>query len=405
MRVRRMESDRSRRDFAWLKRKLGVALLAGVIATLAVPGCADEKKEGQEQAERRVTIVEAAPVVAQDVQVTVRSVGSLEAVHRVSVAPEIRGFVKTIHFEENQRVEKGQLLVELDDRKLKLEARQAENALGTAIAALEQAKASIKRAEADVENRKSIYERDEKLYESGIASEAQFIQSKTAYESAVAALEEARATYARAQKEAEEARTLLALARERLADGRITAPLSGVLGERQISPGDYVEPGQALVELVVMDPIEIAFSVPEKYKGRIREGQEVVFETPAMDRPFSGATSFISPTVDPATRSIKLKAQLANPDGLLQPGFFGAVRLILETHPNAPVIPESAVVPREEKTFVYTVNNSEAHLKEVVLGEHFDGRVEVLEGLTVGETVITAGQQKVADGYPVKVRE
>lgn len=405
--MRKTHKNRKRRLSKLLTGLSKGLLVTGLSLSVGLTACGKKDSESEGKAGRpQGTLVDVARVKAQDVQVAVRSVGSLVAVDQVDIAPEINGFVKQIHFKENQQVEKGRLLVELDDRKLKLAVQQAEDALQTAEANLELAKATIRRAEADVENTKSMFERDEELYESGITSEAAFIQSKTAYESASAAVEEAKAARRRAEKELEAAKTALALARERLADTRIMAPLAGILGERLVSPGDYVEAGQKLVELVVMDPLEIGFSVPERYGRQIQVGQPVLFSSPSMpDRTFSGEATYLSPTADPATRSIKLKARLPNKGGLLQPGLFGAVRLVLETHPDAAVIPESAVVPRGEETFVYIVNSSEARLRRVTLGEHFDGSIEVVEGLEPGEVVITAGQQKVADGYPVRIRE
>ncbi|RJP17185.1 MAG: efflux RND transporter periplasmic adaptor subunit [Candidatus Abyssobacteria bacterium SURF_5] len=380
-------------------------LVLGVLLSIALFDGCSEKKSVETNKEPRVTLVDASPVTVQDVQVVVRAVGSLEAIDRVKVAPEIRAIVEQILFVENQQVEQGDLLVKLDTRKLLLGVQQAEEALQTALAAKDLAQATIKRTEAEVENRRSTYGRDKELFESGIISESQYIQSKSAYDSAQAAVEEAKAAFRRAEKEAAAAATRISMAKENEADAYIRAPLSGVLGERLVSPGDLVEPGTPLVELVVLDPIEIAFSVPEKYRSRLSTGQSVIFEMPSIaGRIFSGATTYISPTTDPATRTVKLKARLPNKENLLQPGQFGTVRLVLEVHEQAIVIPEAAVVPREGETFVYVVNDTEAHLKKVVLGQHLEGMVEVLEGLEREQVVITAGQQKVADGYPVRVR-
>jgi RND family efflux transporter MFP subunit len=376
-----------------------------LVISLNVVACG-KKQAVEENKGPRVTLIDAAPALAQDVQVVVRSVGSLEAVDRVKIAPEVAGFVQEILFRENEKVERGRLLVKLDDRKAALGVQQAEETLEIAIAARDLAQATIKRTEAQVESMKSTYIRDKELYESGITSESQFIQSKSNYDSAQASVEEAKAAYRRAEKEADATRTRLDIAREMHGDTRITAPLSGVLGERLVSPGDFVDAGTPLVELVTLDPIEIAFTVPEKYRGMISAGQAISFETPsAPGKTFAGETSFISPVAEPATRTIKLKARLPNQENQLQPGLFGAVRLILDTHVNAPVIPEAAIIPREAETFVYVVNDDVAHLKKVVLGEHFDGMVEALDGVSPGEVVITAGQQKVADGYPVRVRQ
>lgn len=386
--------------------RLAISFLATCIILPGIVGCGENESEaGRGNRGPMTTLVDVATVEAQDIQVTIRSVGSLEAVDRVEVASEIKGIIKEIHFRENQHVEKGDLLVQLDDRKLALEVRQAEDSLQTSRATVDLARATVKRAEADLVEARSVYERDKRLFEDGIASESTFIGSKASSDSAAAAVEEAGAAVVRAEREVAASETLLALSKEHLSDASIVAPLSGVLGERLVSPGDYADSGQPLVELIVMDPLEIAFSVPGKHRGRIKMGQTVIFSSPSVSgRDFSGVTTYMSPTADASTRSIKLKARLSNEDNLLQPGLFGSVRLVLETRMGASVIPEAAVVPRGDETFVYMVSDSKALLRKVILGEHLDGKIEVLEGASVGETVIVAGQQKVADGFPVRLR-
>ena len=123
------------------------------------------------------------------------------------------------------------------------------------------------------------------------------------------------------------------------------------------------------------------------------------------DRVFHGRVIYLAPDLDAVTRSVLVKARVDNEAGLLRPGFFCRVRLILDVKPEAVVIPEEAVIPRGASFFVYVVEKNKAVRKEIVPGQRMAGRLEIARGLAAGELVITAGQQRVSDGSPVRVRD
>jgi membrane fusion protein (multidrug efflux system) len=181
---------------------------------------------------------------------------------------------------------------------------------------------------------------------------------------------------ARARDEAhaafQAAQANLALAQARLDKTTLTAPLSGVVGLRTISTGAYVTPGQRLVDVVDL--------------GR-----------------FDGKIFAIDPIVDVNGRAIRLRAQVANPDRRLAPGFFARIRIVVEQRQNAVLVPESAVFPVAGKTLVYRVMDGKAVQTEVTLGLRRPGEVEVRRGLSAGDTVVKAGQQRLRDGATVQV--
>jgi len=186
----------------------------------------------------------------------------------------------------------------------------------------------------------------------------------------------------------------------------IRAPFSGILSERTVGPGDFVDKGESIVSLVAINPLKAVFSVPERYRILLKTDQKVSLKIEAVkDRIFSGKVVFISPNLDTETRSVRVKAVMENSDGLLKPGFFCHVKIILHTNPEAVVIPEEAVSPRGESFFVYTVENNKAVLKQIELGLRMTGRVEVKKGLKEGEQVIVAGLQRVTDTGPVRIRK
>ena len=175
----------------------------------------------------------------------------------------------------------------------------------------------------------------------------------------------------------------------------LRAPFSGQIGLREVSVGEYVNAGQELVTLVRLDPIEVDFSVPESVLRQLSRGQKIsiTIDGSPNDR-FGGEVVAIDPSIDVNSRSVKLRAQIANPDGRLRPGQFA--QLILQDDANAKglLVPEQALMQAGEERFVYTVVDGAAKKAVVKTGARVPGKVQVVEGLKAGDVVITAGQAK-----------
>lgn len=306
--------------------------------------------------------VEASRVRIEVVTDEVSAVGTLRSNESVMVRPEIAGRISSINFAEGEPVEADQVLVSLDDS-----THQAE---------LADARAALKLAE-------SNFRRLDELFGKG---------SITARErdEALARLESARAT--------------LQLSQARLNKTDVNAPFAGMLGLRRVSPGDYVTPGQNLVNLEDIDPIKVDFRIPERYLSSLSTGQLIRVRVDAFpDRAFEGKVFAIDPQIDPAGRSIAIRAYIDNPDLVLRPGLFARVRLIVAERPDAMVVPEQAIVPRGDQRYVFRVVDGAAVLTEVSIGQRRGGDVEIIAGLSEGDTVVTAGQLKIRDGAPVTV--
>lgn len=306
--------------------------------------------------------VEAARVRIEAVADEVRAVGTLRSNESVIIRPEIAGRISAIDFDEGEPVEAGQVLVSLDDS-----THQAE---------LADARAALKLAE-------SNFRRLDELFDRGSTSARE-------RDEALARLESTRAA--------------LQLSQARLEKTDVIAPFAGILGLRRVSPGDYVTPGQDLVNLEDIDPIKVDFRIPERYLASLSTGQQIRVGVDAFPgRVFDGEVYAIDPQIDPAGRSIAIRARIANPDRILRPGLFARVRLVVEERPDAMVVPEQAIVPRGAQRYVFRVVDGMAALTEVRLGQRRAGNVEVLEGLGEGDVVVTAGQLKIRDGVPVNV--
>ncbi|WP_225578888.1 efflux RND transporter periplasmic adaptor subunit [Pseudomonas sp. PDM14] len=288
--------------------------------------------------------------------------GSLRSDESTVIRPEVGGRIASLHFREGQSVKGGELLVSLDDSI---------------------ARAELAQAQANLDLAEKSYQRAQMLFKRG-ASNAQ-------------AQDEA-------QSQQQAARASLALAQARLDKTQIRAPYDGVLGLRQVSAGDYLSPGQDLVNLEVLDPLKVDFRIPQKAVSQIRIGQliELSLDTYPGER-FKGEIVALNPRLDEVGRSQAVRAQLGNQDQRLKPGQFVRVSVILAERPNALLIPEEAVMPMGQSLFVNLVVDGKVERRQIRIGQRLRGKAEVREGLQGDEQIISAGWQKVAPGREVRV--
>lgn len=314
------------------------------------------------QGQRPPTPVETAPVRVGQATSEARVVGSLLANEAATIRPEIAGLILEIHFKEGDSVEQGTLLVTLDP--LELQAR-------------------LDRSSAERELAKLKFDRARDLYE------RKKLVSAQDYDEASATLKQAEA-----QQRLDEVR---------LGKTRLSAPFNGSLGLRRVSPGDYVEAGDAIVDVTSTNPIKLEFRLPEKYTHWVKVGDNVTIRVDALpQQQFPGTIYAIDPSLDTRTRTLLIRAKLENPEARLHPGMFARVSVELAKRDQALWIPEQALVPRGEKQFVYRLLDGKSALTEVTTGQRLAGEVEIVQGLDATETIITAGHQKIGDGSPVK---
>ena len=306
--------------------------------------------------------VEATKVVRQALPQTITAVGSLRSDESVTLRPEVAGRVSAILFKEGQNVAKGMTLVRLDPA-----INQAE---------VQQAKANLTLA-------KSKYDRAVEL------SQRNFISGQAKDE---------------AENNLRVAEAAVALVEARLAKTDIKAPFSGVIGLRVVSVGDYVKEGADMVNLESIDPLKVDFRVPETAMRQVQPGQTLTVTLDALPgKKFEGKVLAMNPLVDAAGRSVVIRAIVRNADTSLRPGMFTRVSLITKDDKDALVIPEQAIVPQGDEQFVFRVVDGKATRVKVSIGQRREGKVEVLQGLSVNDMVVTAGQLKLRDGTPVTI--
>jgi membrane fusion protein (multidrug efflux system) len=317
--------------------------------------------EDQAGREKRTSPVNAVNPVSAEVRDRVAAVGTLKSREQVSLISEVNGRVTELNFQPGERVDKGQLLVRLDDRQPRVDLRVVEAQLADA---------------------RRQYERARSLRSKNSISQAQVDELRTLVD------------ITEARREA---------ARTRLDDHRIDAPFAGTVGLVDLSVGAYVTVGDAIATLDATDEMELTFSVPERYIGQISKGQTLTGTTAAFpDQVFQGSLAEIGSRLSELSRSLPVKAMIANPDFKLRPGQFMSVSLTLRTR-QALVIPEQAVLVQGDKALVYLVNGDQARRTEVVLGSREPGLVEVVSGLEADDKVIVTGQDRLSSGDPIKV--
>jgi membrane fusion protein (multidrug efflux system) len=308
--------------------------------------------------------VVAAPVRIGSVVERVESVGSARARDAITLTSRVSGIVSVIRFEEGQRVKAGDVLVEFDR--------------GTQEAERDQARAQV-------DDARTRLNRARQLRATQAVAEAQIDQLEAGLRQAEARLRQTEA---------------------KIEEMKIVAPFAGRVGIRQVSLGALVPPGAVVTTLDDLSRMRVEFAIPEVFVARLSQGMRVTASSPAFgERHFDGTVEVVDTRIDPATRSVRLIAAFDNQEELLKPGLFLNIDLTLARRDTAMMVPEDAIDPVADRTFVFAVRNGRAVRQEVKLGTRVAGEVEILEGLAAEEQVVVRGLQRLRNGQPVTVTE
>ncbi len=294
----------------------------------------------------------------------IEALGTLTANESVALTASVTETVSVIHFDDGDRVAKGQVLVEMTS--------------GEEHAQLAEARATVNEAYRQ-------YQRVLSLETQGTA---------------------ARSLLDERRREWETAKARLAAIESRLADRLIKAPFAGVLGLRDLSVGALVEPGDLITTLDDDSVMKLGFQVPATYLEVLRPGLDVIATARAYaGRRFHGQVKAVDSRVDAATRAIRVRALLPNPERMLKPGMLMQVELLKQPRQTI-VIPEEALLPQGDRQFVLLVDQADGNRvvrREVTIGGRRPGEVEVVDGLQPGEQIITHGTLKVRPGEQVVI--
>jgi membrane fusion protein (multidrug efflux system) len=329
-------------------------------------------------------------VETREVKRTVEMVGTLGGWEEVTVSNEMAGMIEKILVDLGDKVKKGQLLLRFDQREAKLALAQAE-------ANLEATKKALTQAQAEQRDADLNLKRISQLYSEGVIATSQRDVAQTRFD-AVEAQVHAR------EADIDRFRALVDLARKRLSDTEIVAPISGEVRQRLVSIGEGVKEKTPLLHLVITDPLKLQGTVPERFAPEIKIEQPVdVWVEAFSERSFPGVVLRVSPAVDVQTRSLALEAKVPNPDSLLKPGFFAKGLILVGVNPQAVFVPEEAVYSYVGITKAFVVGDGTAQERQVKTGVRTEGLVEVTEGLRPGETVATSSLPQLYQGAKVRV--
>lgn len=264
--------------------------------------------------------------------------------------------------------------------------------------------AQVKQAEAGLKLAKQTVET--KSWKKDIArAKAQVKQASAALETAEA-LKEAeswKADITNAETAVERAQVALELAQKKLADATITAPISGIVSQRNVDLGDMVSPKAPAFEVVSMDVVKAMVSVIESDLYKISVGDEAMVNVDALSEPVKGEVTKISPTLDKKTRNADVEITVQNPEHKLRPGMFAEADVITEKHTSL-LVPTDAVFEEDGEHHLYVVNNGKATLTPVQVGVKNEDKVEIINGVKRGDTVIVSGQIGLPDGAKVQAK-
>ncbi len=294
-----------------------------------------------------------------------QAIGTAQARESIVLTPKVADTIRRLRFESGDRVRAGQVLVEMSS------VEQA--------ADMAEARAANQAAQEDLR-------RTQELFNRGFASQARLDTVQAAADAAAARLN---------------------AGGSRIADRTIRAPFAGVVGLRLASPGQYVRPGDQIGTLDDTSEIKLDFTVTETQIARIVQGVNLIARTAAYpDRTFTGTIANVDSRVDPATRTVRVRAMLPNEDGTLRPGMLMTVDV--QSNPReALAIPEIAILDQIDGAYVYRVvareGGQSVELARIRAGQRASGMAEVLEGLSAGDQVITEGVQSLRPGQPVQL--
>lgn len=314
-------------------------------------------------AETAVIPVKAQLINFEDLSDNIIVSGATLSNEDVEVNSEVAGKVSKIYFTEGGWVKKGEPLVKLDD---------------------DEFRAQRYRLEVSRELTANIAARFKGLYEKEGVS-----------------LQE----YEIAEAEAEQVKAEIALLEAQLSKRTILAPFSGRLGLRLVSEGSFLAPGTPIVRLVNTDPIKLEFSVPEKYSNQVGKGSKVQFRLDGFPDERTATVEASDPVIDPATRSLRLKANAPNPGGRILPGAFASVTVNLSKQKDAIMVPTEAIVPEMGGKKVYVYRAGKAQPVSVETGIRKDATIQITGGLQNGDTVITSGVMQIRPGSEVRITE
>ena len=347
-----------------LRAPVPLLLGSGLLLFLMLAGgCGSPAQSSPEDTPASVTIPVAVAAVEQGVATAqLSSTAALEAESEATVVARVGGVVTEMLIEEGQYVEAGQPLARLNDERLRLE---------------------VDRAETAQQRLKGVFERTETMYEKQLVSSETYDQAKSDYEAQ---------------------RVTTELARLELTYATIRSPIAGWVSTRHIKTGNMVSPNDPTFQVTNLRALRAVLHLPERELAKLAVGQSATLHLDALpDQTFEGEVTLLSPVVDPETGTLRVTVAIQDPSRTAKPGMFGRVTIQYDRRENALLIPKDAVVEEDDETAVFIVHDTLALRRRVTTGYSDATRIEIAEGLQVGDQVVVSGQAALRDSTRIEV--
>ncbi|RFZ81817.1 efflux RND transporter periplasmic adaptor subunit [Mucilaginibacter terrenus] len=287
--------------------------------------------------------------------------GTIDANERVNLISQTAGNITGIYFTEGSKVSKGQLLVKVYNQDLQ---------------------ASLQQINAQMVLAREINNRNKLLYQKEAVSKEEYETSQSSYNAMKAQADVIRAQIARTE---------------------IRAPFSGTIGLRNVSPGGYLSPSTPIATLVNINPAKVTFSVPERYLPLIGKGSKVNFTVESSQRKFDATVYAVEPALEATSRTITVRAKAPNENNTLTAGSFAKINLTLDQIPKTIMVPTECVIPDIKSSKVYVLHNGVATAKDVKTDLRTDTKIQIVEGLNQGDSLVVSGLIQIRPKSPLKV--
>ncbi len=328
----------------------------------APSGGADVAEAEEEKDDTPAIPVEVAEVILGDVNAIYSGTATLEAEDEASVVAKVGGEIKAIFVEEGEYVKAGQVLAKIDDARLRLEVTRARATLGK----LEQE-----------------FNRNRELYQSNLVS-------SDAYE--------------RLQYDVAAQKAALDLAALDLQYTEVSAPFDGVIATRYIKVGNVIQINETAFDITDLDTLLARLFIPERELHKFKNQQVALVSVDALpDEKFAAVIDRISPVVDPDTGTFRVTLLVQDDSGRLKPGMFGRVNVIYDVREKTLLAPRNAIITEDAKSAVFVVREGMAARQQVETGYSSNGSIEILEGVKLGDQIVTVGQTSLKDGAKVAI--
>jgi len=408
-----------------------VLLLIGLVAFRVVSNLNETKEEDLPAngiTQERVIPVQITQVKQGDMKSFLTVTGLVEPAETVKVNAKVVGQVKEVLVSEGEEVQKGDILIRLDDEQISLQVAQANATLDSAKASLEkvragarpqeikQAEAAMQQAKINLDSAEESFQRMEKLFSEGAVSEQQYDQAKGQFEIAQAQHQSAKERYELIKEGASEedikvtqaqvrqAQSALNIVKAQLDNTIIRAPIGGKVTAILAKTGEMISSAVPILTILDVSELYVKSGISEKDIASVRISQEVEILIDAFPRnQFKGEVVTKGAAVDPQSKTLEIRIKIIDPETEIPPGVFARANILIEKKANTLIIPDTALTRKKDGLFVFVVNGEMVEKRTVTTGITRNKQVEILQGLQKDEEIVILGNITLEDGDRVTV--